>query len=412
MLKQHRNRRRLLLTGILLLMMFSIMTVNAQAAWKKNSNGTYSYYNNGKLVKNKWINNTYYVNARGVRQTGWLHKGSKWYYFAKNGKVVKNKWIKSSKKMYYAGSNGALLTSGRKKVGDSYYAFNSRGVRLTGSRKYSGKYFFFGTKTGKMLTKTWVTINKKKYYYGEDGARVYNSWVGRYYVGSKGTRLTKIWKDNKYLGSDGKAVSGLNKIGNYYYYFDTKAYVKITNTTMKIDGTTYKFDSNGKGKITATSKAPATKISVEKTYYTDKYLDDEKLLASIIYCEAGNQPYEGKMAVGLVIMNRVYSDKLEASTIREVVYQKNQFTPARNGSLTKAQKNYSTLVNEESKKAAAEIMEMFKGYKKGDKVYLTIDGKKTEFPHMFFMTKASYNSCGLSAKYIQIKDHVFFKTWS
>lgn len=411
MLKQRRNRRRLLLAGILFLLIFSVMTVNAQAAWKKNSNGTYSYYNNGKLVKNKWIDDTYYVNSKGVRQTGWLLKNNKWYYFAKSGKVVKNKWIRSSGKMYYAGSTGALLVNGRRKVGDDYYAFSKRGVRLTGSRKYGGKYYFFGTKTGKMLTKTWVTVNKKKYYYGANGARVYNSWVGRYYVGAKGTRLTKTWKDNKYLGSDGKAISGLKKIGSYYYYFDTKTYVKVTSTTIEIDGTTYQFDSKGRGKITATSKAPAATVSVESTYYSDKYLDDEKLLASIIYCEAGNQSYEGNMAVGLVIMNRLYNSSFP-STIREIVYQKNQFTPARNGSLTKAQKNYATLVNDDCKKAAAEIMEQFKSYKKGDTVYLTLNDKETEFPYLFFMTKAAYTSAGRTAPYIQIGDHVFFKTWS
>lgn len=403
--------RKLLFAGILFLMMFSVMTVSAQAAWKKNSNGTYSYYNNnGKLVKNKWINNTYYVNARGVRHTGWLHKGNKWYYFTKAGKVIKNKWIVSSKKYYYAGSTGALLVNGRRKVGNDYYAFSKRGVRLYGSRKFNGKYYYFGNKSGKMLTKTWVSINKKKYYYGADGARAYNSWVGRYYVGSNGTRLTKTWQDNRYLGSDGKAVSGLKKIGSYYYYFNTKTYVKITGTTMVIDGTTYQFDSKGRGKVTSTSKAPATSVSVEKTYYSDKYVDDETLLASIIYCEAGNQPYEGKMAVGLVIMNRVYHASFP-NKLREIVYQKSQFTPARNGSLTKAVKNYSTLVTAECKKAAAEIMEQFKGYKKGDKVILRIGEKEMEFPHLFFMTRKAYNSCGLTAKFDTIKDHVFFKVW-
>lgn len=411
MCKQHRNKKRVFLAALLLLMMCSVMTVNAQAAWKKNSNGTYSYYSNGKLVKNKWINSTYYVNSKGVRQTGWLYKGSKWYYFAKSGKVIKNQWIKSSGKMYYASSTGALLVNGRHKVGESYYAFNKRGVRLTGSRKYGGKYYYFGTKTGKMLTKTWVTVSKKKYYYGEDGARVYKSWVGRYYVGEKGTRLTKTWKDNKYLGSDGKTVSGLQKISGTYYYFDTKTYVKVTNTTIELDGTTYEFDSNGKGKITATSKVPKTSVSVESTYYSDTYLKDEELLASIIYCEAGNQSYEGKMAVGLVIMNRVYN-KSFPSTIREVVYQKNQFTPARNGALTKAQKNYKTLVTDECKKAAAEVLAQYKDYKSGTKVYLTINKKKTEFPYLFFMTKAAYTSLGRTAKYIQIGAHVFFETWS
>ena len=31
---------------------------------------------------------------------------------------------------------------------------------------------------------------------------------------------------------------------------------------------------------------------------------EKELLASLIFCEAGNQPYEGQVAVGAVVMNR------------------------------------------------------------------------------------------------------------
>ena len=37
---------------------------------------------------------------------------------------------------------------------------------------------------------------------------------------------------------------------------------------------------------------------------------NQELIASIIYCEAGNQPYEGQVAVGAVIMNRVKRDAI------------------------------------------------------------------------------------------------------
>ena len=32
---------------------------------------------------------------------------------------------------------------------------------------------------------------------------------------------------------------------------------------------------------------------------------EKELLASLIFCEAGNQPYEGQVAVGAVVMNRI-----------------------------------------------------------------------------------------------------------
>jgi hypothetical protein len=59
---------------------------------------------------------------------------------------------------------------------------------------------------------------------------------------------------------------------------------------------------------------------------------DLRLMASIINCEAGGESYQGKLAVGIVVMNRVAS-KSFPNTIRKVIYQKGQFSPVRNGSL-------------------------------------------------------------------------------
>ena len=57
---------------------------------------------------------------------------------------------------------------------------------------------------------------------------------------------------------------------------------------------------------------------------------DKELLASLIFCEAGNQPYEGQVAVGAVVMNRVKSSSYP-DTISDVIYQSGQFTPAMTG---------------------------------------------------------------------------------
>lgn len=58
--------------------------------------------------------------------------------------------------------------------------------------------------------------------------------------------------------------------------------------------------------------------------------DAQELLASIIFCEAGNQPYEGQVAVGAVVLNRVASD-LYPNSVEEVIYQSGQFGPAVTG---------------------------------------------------------------------------------
>lgn len=57
---------------------------------------------------------------------------------------------------------------------------------------------------------------------------------------------------------------------------------------------------------------------------------DETLLGALVYCEAGNQPYEGQLAVAAVVMNRVRSAAYP-NTVSGVIYASGQFTPALNG---------------------------------------------------------------------------------
>ena len=55
-------------------------------------------------------------------------------------------------------------------------------------------------------------------------------------------------------------------------------------------------------------------------------------LSRVIYAESGNQPLDGKIAVGNVIMNRVKS-LIFPTQWRGVLAQKNQFTTYRSGKL-------------------------------------------------------------------------------
>lgn len=63
-------------------------------------------------------------------------------------------------------------------------------------------------------------------------------------------------------------------------------------------------------------------------YTTDA--DTTLLLAALIQCEAGGEAYEGQVAVGAVVMNRVRSAAYPNS-IHGVIYASGQFTPAMNG---------------------------------------------------------------------------------
>ena len=62
---------------------------------------------------------------------------------------------------------------------------------------------------------------------------------------------------------------------------------------------------------------------------------DRYLLANLIYCEAGNQPYEGQVAVGAVVINRVLSS-VYPDTVVGVIYQNKQFSPVGSGRLALA----------------------------------------------------------------------------
>ena len=59
---------------------------------------------------------------------------------------------------------------------------------------------------------------------------------------------------------------------------------------------------------------------------------DRYLLANLIYCEAGGEPYAGQLAVGAVVINRVLSS-VYPNTVTGVIYQKYQFSPVGSGRL-------------------------------------------------------------------------------
>lgn len=84
--------------------------------------------------------------------------------------------------------------------------------------------------------------------------------------------------------------------------------------------------------------------------YTEEELD---LLARLIYSEGGIESYDTQLKIGSVVMNRV-DDPYFPNTIREVIYQKNQF------SVTFTKLDGVIMIDrpadEEAKKAALEIL--------------------------------------------------------
>lgn len=75
--------------------------------------------------------------------------------------------------------------------------------------------------------------------------------------------------------------------------------------------------------------ANATWRDISEVTFAD---GDRYLLANLIYCEAGGEPYAGQLAVGAVVINRVLSS-VYPDTVLGVIYQNNQFSPVASGRL-------------------------------------------------------------------------------
>ena len=91
-------------------------------------------------------------------------------------------------------------------------------------------------------------------------------------------------------------------------------------------------------------KKLAEEIAMSKLSAQSKWRDisevqfaegDRYLLANLIYCEAGGEPYAGQLAVGAVVINRVLSG-VYPDTVTGVIYQNKQFSPAGSGRLALA----------------------------------------------------------------------------
>lgn len=70
--------------------------------------------------------------------------------------------------------------------------------------------------------------------------------------------------------------------------------------------------------------------------------EDLHLLQKIVMAEAEGEPYKGKVAVANVVLNRLRSANYP-DTIREVIYQKRQFSPVGNGRLKRVKPNADSI---------------------------------------------------------------------
>lgn len=167
---------------------------------------------------------------------------------------------------------------------------------------------------------------------------------------------------------------------------------KLTNTLtnkLAVSATTAGISKKNTKQVSAMPKA----ASKQKTYKAA----DLRLLSAIIYCEARGESYAGKVAVGIVVMNRKASKEFP-NTINGVVYQKNQFQPTRNGALKKALRKY-----DEGKFKSGVAGKCVKAAKEA------LDGTKRVTHKKKTINLKGYHffSCYLSGCRVQIGNHQF-----
>lgn len=114
-----------------------------------------------------------------------------------------------------------------------------------------------------------------------------------------------------------------------------------------------KEQQEAKAKKEAEEKARQQAAQATKTSSKSISSEERDLLERLVEAEAGGEPYEGKLAVATVVMNRVNSSKFP-NTVRGVIYQKNQFSPVANGGLNRK-------ASAETKKAVRKVVD--EGYR-------------------------------------------------
>ena len=109
---------------------------------------------------------------------------------------------------------------------------------------------------------------------------------------------------------------------------ETVGYVSAEYATVEF--TTEKGKTNQE--IADEERAEQLKKLTKNRGAVPSSVSETALLAALIQAEAGSQPYEGQLAVGAVVMNRVRSGGYP-NTVMGVITQPGQFPPATNGTV-------------------------------------------------------------------------------
>lgn len=123
-----------------------------------------------------------------------------------------------------------------------------------------------------------------------------------------------------------------------YTGYVSAEYVSVTfelneGETMEEIAAREAAEAEARARAAAEAEQRRANREAEKAYVSANYTE-QQILGALIWCEAGNQCYDGLVAVGAVVMNRVNSPGYP-NTIVDVIYAPGQFTPALRGKISK-----------------------------------------------------------------------------
>lgn len=134
------------------------------------------------------------------------------------------------------------------------------------------------------------------------------------------------------------------QIKNKYVFFLSSLFLLVFLLYLSFNTDKVGVYFNKNKFISVLSNADENKENKQSSTSTTTPSGDDmvKLLARLINGEARGEPYEGQVAVGAVIMNRVKSPKFP-NTIAGVIYQKGQFSCVTDGQFNVAIEENSTV---------------------------------------------------------------------
>lgn len=252
--------------------------------WAQSGNFWYYLGDDGKMVTNSMIDDTYYVDGNGAMTVnGWQYfaddwdEEPAWRYFTANGRVYKD-GMKVINNAYYYFSDTKMVT-GWVEDGESTYYFKPDGSRASGWRWLTEndedswhEYWYYFNTDGKMIKEKTKTIEGVSYIFDKEG-RMLTGWVDtESFTSSAFDNLsTYDINDLRYFNENGAAVNGWQWLespsdyeAHYYYFKNGRAYSgeymakEVGNGyhVAKIDNEYYCFDENGQmvtGLIEATN---------------------------------------------------------------------------------------------------------------------------------------------------------------